>query len=31
MNNKNFTAAYRFFSFTYFFGKASFGLAENDG
>lgn len=30
MINKNYTAAYRFFSFTYFFGKASFGLAEKD-
>lgn len=31
MVNRNFSAEYRFFSFTYFFGKASFGLAENDG
>jgi len=23
------TAAYRYFSFTYYFGKAYFGLAEN--
>lgn len=33
MSNKNrsFSFAYRYFSFTYFMGKAYFGLAESVG
>ena len=29
MNHTMFAAEYRYFSFTYFYGKAYFGLAEN--
>ena len=29
MTHTAFTFAYRYFSFTYFYGKAYFGLAEN--
>jgi hypothetical protein len=29
MTNHTFTAEYRYFSFTYFWGKAYFGLAES--
>lgn len=29
MSNISHTTDYRFFSFTYYFGKAYFGLAEN--
>ena len=29
MNHTMFAAEYRYFSFTYFYGKAYFGLAES--
>jgi len=31
MTNLSRNAAYRYFSFTYFYGKAYFGLAERAG
>ena len=31
MSAFTFAAEYRYFSFTYFYGKAYFGLAENVG
>lgn len=30
MSTFTFAAEYRYFSFTYYFGKAYFGLAENE-
>lgn len=31
MTNLTFAAEYRYYGFTYFFGKAYFGLAESRG